>query len=148
MREILDFCKNQEEIVIPDNGILIEEGKTTGALFILIEGEIEVFTNGKSVAVLTEPGMIIGEISLLKDSPHTATCKAVGETKVHFIINGREFLLSNPDIFWLISRDIANKLEVTTKCLATFASDMKKYSQFELNRQLELANEIIGSTSM
>lgn len=148
MREILNFCSSEKSTIIPDQTNIIEEGSKTGAIFILIEGRIEIIKNGASVAVLSDPGTIIGEISLLKDCPHTATCKSLGDVKVYAIMNGKDFLLNNLNIFWLISRDLANKLQLTTSCLASFSSDVQNYSKFELNRQLDFVDEVIGSVSV
>ena len=147
MREILSFCSSEKSTTIPDHTSIIEEGTKTGAIFILIEGRIDIIKNGASVAILSEPGTIIGEISLLQDCPHTATCRSLGEVKMYSIMNGKEFLLKNLNIFWLISQDLANKLQLTTSCLASFSSDVQNYSKFELNRQLNFVDEVIGSVS-
>jgi CRP-like cAMP-binding protein len=147
MREILSFCSSEKSTIVPDQTIIIEENTKTGAIFILIEGKIEIIKNGAPVAILSEPGTIIGEISLLQDCPHTATCRSLGKVKMYSIMNGKEFLLNNVNIFWLISRDLANKLQLTTSCLASFSSDIQNYSKFELNRQLDFVEEVIGSVS-
>lgn len=148
MHEILSFCSSEQSTIVPDQTNIIEEGTKTGAIFILIEGRIEIIKNGSSVAILSEPGTVIGEISLLQDCPHTATCRSLGKVKMYSIMNGKEFLLNNINIFWIISRGLANKLQLTTSCLASFSSDVQNYSQFELNRQLDFVDEVIGSVSV
>jgi CRP-like cAMP-binding protein len=148
MHEILSFCSSEQSTIVPDQTNIIEEGTKTGAIFILIEGRIEIIKNGSSVAILSEPGTVIGEISLLQDCPHTATCRSLGKVKMYSIMNGKEFLLNNINIFWIISRGLANKLQLTTSCLASFSSDVQNYSKFELNRQLDFVDEVIGSVSV
>ena len=42
MREILDYCKGAVQRQVPAGTVLITEGSTTGHLFVLIEGQLEV----------------------------------------------------------------------------------------------------------
>ena len=42
----------------------------------LIEGRLEVVKGDSVVAVLTEPGAVLGEMSVLLEQPHTATVRA------------------------------------------------------------------------
>jgi len=147
MNEILNFCSGESPQIIRDQSYIFEEGAKTGVIVILIEGEIEVIKNGISVAVLSEPGTIIGELSVLQDCPHTATCRAQGDIKVYSFTNGKEFLLSNVNILWLASRDLAKKLQLTTTCLTGFSKDIQNYSRFEVNRQIDFVEEVAGTAS-
>ena len=76
MRAVLDYCTGGMERDLPVGGILIHEGGKTGHLFVLIRGRLEVVKGDAVVAVLTEPGAMLGEMSVLLDQPHTATVRA------------------------------------------------------------------------
>ena len=55
---------------------VLHEGGRTGHLFLLIEGRLEVVKGDTVVATMTEPGAVVGEMSVLLDTPHTATVRA------------------------------------------------------------------------
>ena len=44
---------------------IIEEGSTTGMLFFLIDGEVEVYKDDVQIAAISEPGSVFGEMSAL-----------------------------------------------------------------------------------
>ena len=50
---------------------VLAAGSTTGQLFILREGAVEVVRDGMRIATVSEPGAVFGELSVLLDKPHT-----------------------------------------------------------------------------
>jgi len=51
--------------------LVIHEGGTTGQLYVLIEGRLEVIKGDTVVASIAEPGAVVGEMSvLLRSAPH------------------------------------------------------------------------------
>src|SRR5471030_190650 len=60
--------------------IVIEQGTTTGRLFILIEGKVEIVKDGEMVATSGQPGDIFGDISALLNLPHTTSVRAVRDS--------------------------------------------------------------------
>jgi len=76
MRAILDHCHGGTRREAPAGTLVLHEGSKTGHLFVLLEGRLEVIKGDAVVAVLTEPGAVLGEMSVLLDQPHTATVRA------------------------------------------------------------------------
>ena len=56
---------------------------TTGRLLILKEGTVEVVKEGIRIAKVTEPGAVLGELSVLLDKPHTADVRALEASQFH-----------------------------------------------------------------
>ena len=79
MRAVLDYCIGGMERDVSAGTLVLHEGSKTGHLFVLIEGRLEVVKGDAVVAVLTEPGAVLGEMSVLLDQPHTATVRAASE---------------------------------------------------------------------
>jgi CRP/FNR family cyclic AMP-dependent transcriptional regulator len=77
MRAVLEYCVGGNRRSVPEGTLVIREGETTGHLFVLIEGRLEVVKADTVFAVVTEPGSFIGEMSVLLDRPHTATVRRV-----------------------------------------------------------------------
>ena len=80
MRAILDYCSGGTKRAVPAGTLVLHEGGKTGHLFVLIEGRLEVVKGDTVVAVLTEPGAVLGEMSVLLDQPHTATVRAASDS--------------------------------------------------------------------
>jgi CRP/FNR family cyclic AMP-dependent transcriptional regulator len=72
---------------------LFREGDTGEEMYLLLEGEIEIFL-GDFVIETAEPGMLIGETALIDDSPRTANAVAktacrlaeIDRRQFHFLI--------------------------------------------------------------
>src|SRR5258708_35716573 len=82
MRAILDYCHGGIECEIPAGTLVIHEGGTTGHLYVLIEGRLEVLKGDTVVAGLAEAGAVLGERSVRLDQPHTATVRAAADSTI------------------------------------------------------------------
>jgi CRP/FNR family cyclic AMP-dependent transcriptional regulator len=118
MRAVLDYCKDGIQQNIAAGARVIHEGQTTGHLYVLIEGRLEVVKGDTVVAVITEPGAVLGEMSVLLDQPHTATVRAASDSTVYEIGDAASFLREQPAVALLIARLLAQRLNVATTYLA------------------------------
>jgi CRP/FNR family cyclic AMP-dependent transcriptional regulator len=69
MREILDYCTGGVQRNVSAGAFVVHEGHTTGHLYVLIEGRLEVIKGDTVVATITEPGAVLGEMSPTQVSP-------------------------------------------------------------------------------
>ena len=122
MRAILNHCGDLHLKEAAGGTVLLEEGQNTGRLYVLAQGRIEVLRGQTQVAVLDEPGSLVGEMSVLLGTPHTATARVLGDAKVYVIEDGRTFLRAHPDLSWLVARLLANRLNAAT----TYLVDLKR----------------------
>ena len=118
MRAVLDYCTGGVERKVPEGTLMIHEGGKTGHLFVLLQGKLEVIKGNSIVAVLTEPGAMLGETSVLLDQPHTATVRAASDSMVYEIDDAASFLRDQPEVALLIARLLAQRLNVATTYLA------------------------------
>ncbi|THD64231.1 MAG: cyclic nucleotide-binding domain-containing protein [Bradyrhizobium sp.] len=118
MRTILDYCSGGVQRAVPAGTLIIHEGGTTGHLYVLIEGRLEVIKGDTVVASITEPGAVVGEMSFLLDKPHTATVRAASASTVYEFDDAASFLRDQPAVALLIARLLAQRLNVATTYLA------------------------------
>jgi CRP/FNR family cyclic AMP-dependent transcriptional regulator len=118
MRAVLDYCTGGTERKVSAGTLVIHEGGKTGHLFVLIEGRLEVVKGDSVVAVLTEPGAVLGEMSVLLDQPHTATVRAVSDSVIYEFNDAASFLRDQPAVALLIAQLLAQRLNVATTYLA------------------------------
>jgi CRP/FNR family cyclic AMP-dependent transcriptional regulator len=120
MREVLELSAGLPPRALSDGEALMEEGTpSTGALYVLVEGELEVVKEGGvQITTVSEPGSLLGEISLLLGVPHTATVRALGPATVLVAADGSELLASNPSLGLALARLLARRLALTLSYLA------------------------------
>ena len=118
MRAILDYCTGGIQRSVSAGTLILHEGGTTGHLYVLIEGRLEVVKGDTVVAIITEPGAVLGEMSVLLDQPHTATVRAASDSAVYEIGDAASFLRDQPAVALLIARLLAQRLNVATTYLA------------------------------
>jgi len=118
MRAVLDYCTGGTERKVPAGMLFIREGGKTGHLFVLVEGRVEVFKGDSVVAVITEPGAMFGEMSVLLDQPHSATVRAASDSVIYEFNDAASFLRDQPAVALLIARLLAQRLNVATTYLA------------------------------
>src|SRR6478672_1216424 len=118
MRAILDHCGGGTKREVPAGTLILHEGGKTGHLFVLLEGRLEVVKGDSVVAVLIEPGAVLGEMSVLLDQPHTATVRAASDSVIYEFDDAAAFLRKQPDVSLLIAKLLAQRLNVATTYLA------------------------------
>ncbi|HWN78673.1 MAG TPA: cyclic nucleotide-binding domain-containing protein, partial [Bradyrhizobium sp.] len=122
MREILDYCSGGVRRDVSAGAFVVHEGHTTGHLYVLIEGQLEVIKGDTVVATITEPGAVLGEMSVLLDKPHTATVRAASKSVIYEINDAASFLRQQPAVAILIARMLAQRLNVAN----TYLADLKR----------------------
>jgi CRP-like cAMP-binding protein len=85
-------------------------------------GRLEVVKGDTVVATITEPGAVLGEMSVLLDKPHTATVRAASGSVIYEINDAAAFLRQQPAVAILIARLLAQRLNVAN----TYLADIKR----------------------
>ncbi|KRR04990.1 Crp/Fnr family transcriptional regulator [Bradyrhizobium valentinum] len=140
MRAVLDYCTGGVEREVPAGTAFIHEGSRTGHLFVLVRGRLEVIKGDSVVAVLSEPGAMLGEMSVLLEQPHTATVRAASDSVVYEFDDAAAFLRDQPAVALLIARLLAQRLNVATTYLADL---MHQYSDH--GNHLSMVGELLQS---
>src|SRR5690349_12802214 len=64
---------------------VIQTGSTTGQLFILRQGLVEVVKDDQQIAKVSEPGAVFGELAIILDRPHTADVRTIERSEFHVV---------------------------------------------------------------
>src|SRR3981081_891171 len=117
MRAVLDYCTGGVQRKVSAGTLVIHEGGTTGHLYVLIEGRLEVIKGDTVVASIAEPGAGVGEMSVLVDQHATATVRAASDSTIYEFSDAASFLRDQPAVALLIARLLAQRLNVATTYL-------------------------------
>jgi CRP-like cAMP-binding protein len=122
MQSVLEHCVGGRPIGLSSGERVLSEGETTGRIYILMEGRLEVVKGGMVVATLDEPGATIGEMSVLLGQPHSATVVAAEPSRLYAFDDAASLLESRPALTLLLARVLATRLGAAT----TYLADIKK----------------------
>ncbi len=108
-----------KQIVFDPGQVLIKEGVMGNGFYILRSGSLEVYKDKVRIAEINQPDTIFGEMSDILNKPRTCNIIAKTKSTVEHIANGiDETVRKKPDLTKQILRDLAERLEQTTKKLA------------------------------
>lgn len=134
------FDRSPAKIFMP-GALLITEGGKPGSLYILESGEVEVLRHGMVVATIAEVGAVIGEMSVLLDTSHSASVRAKTTVMAHVVENAAEALKKNPQLTYKVAQILARRLSATTSFLVDSREKLEQTADLEF---LEKVYELLG----
>jgi len=120
LNKIIDNSDLDKYRTTYDTGhVIFLEGDDTQDLYILTSGDVDVFKGNKSMAEITEPGSLFGEMSFLLGAKRTATVKARNQVKAICIPKEEitTFLSESPTAARIITKLLAERLDETSQIL-------------------------------
>jgi CRP-like cAMP-binding protein len=117
--------------------VVLEQGGVSGHLLVLIQGEVEILRDDVRVAKASAPGAVFGEMSVLLETPFTATVRALKPSSFAVIENPRQFLGSSADASLHVAKLLANRLDTLNKYLV----DVKQ--QYDGHDHIGMVDEVL-----
>ena len=115
---MLSLAAELPEVHVAAGTALVEEGGTGHGLWVLVSGALEVRKGDVVVNTITLPGALVGEMSALLGTPHSATVVASEPTVLRHAADGPAFLDSDPTVLRLVAQGLAERLAFVTTYLA------------------------------
>jgi CRP-like cAMP-binding protein len=117
--------------------MVLAAGSTTGRLFVLRRGAVEVLRDGIQIARVSDAGAVLGELAALLIKPHTADVRALEESEFS-IADATTLLTESPTTLLYVAALLARRLDGANTAL------------LEVKRQLRASkshNEIAKSVA-
>ena len=137
MPSILATLQGHEERDYAVGQLVIHQGETTGALYFLVEGAVEVLKDDTRVATAAQPGLVFGEMAVLLGGPHTASVRATKPCKFYIVRQPRELLNSSPALCLHIAELLARRVDALNKYLVNVKH------QFEDHDHIGMVDEVL-----
>jgi CRP/FNR family transcriptional regulator, cyclic AMP receptor protein len=115
---MLSLSAHLPEIEVAAGETLLVEGGSTGSIWVLVSGSLEVRKGDVRVNVITRPGAIIGEVSVLLGTRSGATVVAMEDCRLRHTTDGKALLLDDPEVTRLLAVGLAERLNFVTSYLA------------------------------
>lgn len=108
----IDIFRNEADtLAIPAGQAIFNEGDSGNAMYVVVEGEVDLLVKGKLMEQLG-PGGVLGEMALLDDVPRSAS--AIAKTACRLVeINEKRFkflVQQTPNFALQLMRVIADRL--------------------------------------
>jgi CRP-like cAMP-binding protein len=116
--DLLELAATLPEVRLAPGEVLVDEGASGGAIWVLVVGVLEVRKGPVVVATIVEPGALVGEMSTLTGTASTATVVAAAESVLRVATDGDAFLTSDVRVMRLVAAALAQRLAFVTTYLA------------------------------
>ena len=117
MADLLQLSSHLPEVAIDSGQEILHEGERTGAIWILVSGELRVCRGTTNVDWIDQPGAVIGEMAVLLGTAATASVVASEPSRLRYAADGEEFL-ADPAVTHLVAVGLAERLNLVTSYLA------------------------------
>ncbi len=117
MVDLLQLSSHLPEVDIDSGHQVLREGERTGAIWILVSGELRVQRGTTVVDWIDRPGAVFGEMAVLLGTAATASVEASEPSRLRYAENGEEFL-ADPTVTHLVAVGLAERLNLVTTYLA------------------------------
>jgi CRP/FNR family transcriptional regulator, cyclic AMP receptor protein len=103
---------------------VLAAGSTTGQLFILRKGLVEVVRDGIQIATVSEPGAVFGELAVLLDKPHTADVRTIKRSEFH-VAKASSLLTGDVAALLYVSAILARRLDAANEAIVEIKRDLE-----------------------
>ena len=110
-----------------EGDLVIEEGSPPGRLLFLESGAAEVLKGEVRLAKVREKGAVFGEMSVLLNTPHTATVRAAGAATFRVAEDPESFLASASEVAVYIARTLAGRIDGLNSYLVDVRSQFSEF---------------------
>jgi CRP/FNR family transcriptional regulator, cyclic AMP receptor protein len=138
MTDMLALSAHLPEVEFSPGRAIFSEGEPSGAIWILLSGELQVRKGDVPINTITQPGALVGEVSVLLGADHTATVEATQPSRLRFAVDGRSLLLGEPAIAGLVAVGLAERLNFVN----TYLVDLKL--QYDHVPGLSMISEVLS----
>jgi CRP/FNR family cyclic AMP-dependent transcriptional regulator len=103
---------------------VLAAGSTTGQLFILRRGVVEVVRDGVQIATVSEPGAVFGELAVILGKPHTADVRTIERSEFH-VARASSLLTGDIVALLYVSAILARRLDAADEVIVEIKRELK-----------------------
>jgi len=124
---------------------VLAAGTTTGKLFVLKQGAVEIVKDGVRIASISEPGSVFGEIAVLLDKPHTADMRALERSEFH-VADAAALLADDPAAAIYVAAILARRLDAANEALIVVKRQLRSGEpRSAIGRTVEKVEALLSS---
>lgn len=125
MSSIVELTAGRPSLKFSAGDILVGQGEGGGDLFILLSGSLNVVRDGVTITTISQPGTVIGEMSVLLGTATSATVTAAQDATVRVVRDAKALLDSEPALARALATLVAGRLDATSALLVELSQKHK-----------------------
>lgn len=125
MHPILTSLSSHPRVEFSPGEFVLHQGEQTGHIYFLIEGLVAILRSGTQISEVSEPGAVFGEMSILLNTPHTATVQAVVRSSFLRVEDGAALLRDNAAASAYIATILARRVNGLSRYLVDLKQQFK-----------------------
>jgi CRP/FNR family cyclic AMP-dependent transcriptional regulator len=133
---MLDLSSHLPEITVAAGHAVVREGGTSGEVWVLVSGSLEVLKGDVVVNVIDRPGAMVGDVSVLLGTDHVTTVVATQPSRLRHAVDGTSLLLGDPEVTRLLA--VGRRLNY----VMTYLADLKH--QYGEAPGLSIVPDVLG----
>lgn len=118
MTGLLERCADLPTRDLAEGEVLVEEGRSGDEMYVVVDGSFAVIRDSTTVAAISDPGAVIGEIAALLDATATASVVATKPSRVRVVADPVGFMATDAEGLLEVTRLLATRLQRMTSYLA------------------------------
>jgi CRP-like cAMP-binding protein len=118
MSDLLEYCADLPVVTVEPGDCVVHQGRMAEAVYVLIEGEVQMERDGIAFATVTYPGAVFGEMSTVLQRPATASARVMTRSRMHVAHDPLTMLRDRPEVTLAVLRLTAGRLDAMTHYLA------------------------------
>lgn len=122
MDDVLAPYADRPRRIFEPGEFLIRQATRGDALYVLVDGAVEVRDAEVAITTVREPGSFLGEMAALLDTPYGADVVAIAPATVIVIDNATEMVAADPRLALAVARLLARRLRAVT----SYLTDLKR----------------------
>jgi len=118
MADLLRYCADLPIVQVPAGECVVQQGRYAEAMYILIDGAVQMERDGIAFATVTYPGAVFGDMSTVLQRVATASARAMVPSRMHVARDALAMLEQRPEVTLAVLRLTAGRLNAMTQYLA------------------------------
>jgi CRP-like cAMP-binding protein len=135
MADLIQLSSHLPEVDVDSGHEILREGEQTGAVWILVSGELRVRRGTTVVEWIDQPGAVVGEMAVLLGTAATASVEASEPSRLRYAANGEEFL-ADPTVTHVVAVGLAERLNLVTTYLADLQDQYGDAPEMDMVREI------------
>ncbi len=135
---MLELSAHLPEITVDAGHAVVHEGGTSGEIWVLVSGSLQVLKGDVAVNVINRPGAMVGDVSVLLGTDHVTTVVAMEPCRLRYAVDGPSLLLDDPQVTRLLAVGLARRLNF----VMTYLADLKH--QYGEAPGLSIVPDVLG----
>jgi CRP-like cAMP-binding protein len=115
---MLDLSTHLPEITVDSDQTVVHEGDSSGEIWVLVSGSLQVLKGDVAVNVIDRPGAMVGDVSVLLGTDHVTTVVATEPSRLRYAAEGSSLLFGDPEVTRLVAVGLARRLNFVMTYLA------------------------------